>query len=148
MLFFLYRDGRRSRVFGRTNGSEISTPPRRLYIIYPYSVECESQEGYGDGVTLVALAFLPSAHPSQISLVETWPWYAVNQPRYVALSYNSKSLSLRVEGQHRRRATEPFRYGGVDPISRPDLENTTIGIFKQYMNRNASFESHGISRTK
>ncbi|OIW27203.1 hypothetical protein CONLIGDRAFT_671032 [Coniochaeta ligniaria NRRL 30616] len=86
------------------------------------AMDCEGKEGHAGGVTSIGLAFLPSAHSPQMSVFETWPWDNVTLDGAV-LSYNITSLSLRIRGRHRGRVPEPFRYGKVEPISLPQLED-------------------------
>jgi hypothetical protein len=84
------------------------------------ALDCEGQEGYGDGVTSIGLALLPSTHPPEI--FQAWPWRDVNLDNIV-LSYNIRSLSLRIPERHRGRVPEPFRYGDVDSVPRLELEH-------------------------
>lgn len=85
------------------------------------AIDCEGQEGHGDGVTSIGLAFLPSARPPQTSDLSAWPWTNIDLDDVVA-SYTIESLSLRIMGRHRGRVAEPYRYGRVEAISSAELK--------------------------
>lgn len=90
-------------------------------------LNCEGQEGCGCNgwVTSIGVAFLQAAfgsQPPEKSSFGTWPWTNINLDDAVRC-YNIRALSIAIEGRHRNKASEHFRYGKVGTFSPPALED-------------------------